>query len=127
MENLQLLSVNVRGLNTDEKRKKCYAWLNELKTDIIFLQETHFIEKNEKKYNFGWRGKLYHAFSNSTYSRGVSILFKENIDVQVYNVNRSNDGRKLLLNLEINDYKFTVVNIYAPNDNQNRIDFLKSF
>lgn len=48
MENLQLLSVNVRGLNTDEKRKKCYAWLNELKTDIIFLQETHFIEKNEK-------------------------------------------------------------------------------
>lgn len=45
MENLQLLSVNVRGLNTDEKRKKCYAWLNELKTDIIFLQETHFIEK----------------------------------------------------------------------------------
>lgn len=45
MENLQLLSVNVRGLNIDEKRKKCYTWLNELKTGIIFLQETHFIEK----------------------------------------------------------------------------------
>lgn len=45
--------------------------------------------------------------------------------MQVNNVNRSNDGRKLLLSLEINEYKFKVANIYAPNYNQNRIDFFK--
>lgn len=48
MEKLQFLSVNERGLNIDEKRNKYYAWLKETKTDIIFLQETHFIKKNEK-------------------------------------------------------------------------------
>lgn len=37
MENLQLLLVNVRGFDTDEKRKYCYTWLNELKIDIIFF------------------------------------------------------------------------------------------
>lgn len=55
----------------------------------------------------------------------MSILFKDNLDVQVNNVKRSIGGRKLLLNLEIHEYKFTVVNIYAPNDNQNRINFFK--
>lgn len=46
----------------------------------------------------------------------MSILLKENLDVQVNNENRSNDGGKLLLNLKIKEYRFYVVNIYAPND-----------
>jgi exonuclease III len=56
MENIDVLSVNVRGLNVDEKRKKIYNWLLESKFDIILLQETHFIQKYEDKYNFGWKG-----------------------------------------------------------------------
>lgn len=45
MEKLQILSVNVRGLNSDEKRQKLYEWLKLSQCDVILLQETHFIEK----------------------------------------------------------------------------------
>lgn len=47
MEKLEIISVNVRGLNTPEKRKKIHSWLKESNTDIVLLQETHYIEKNE--------------------------------------------------------------------------------
>lgn len=77
MEQLEFISVNVKGINTPEKRKKIYSWLNKCNTEIILLQETHFIEKHESLYNLKWKGKLFHAFSDSTFSKGVPILFKE--------------------------------------------------
>ena len=54
MEKLEIISVNVRGLNCVEKRTKLYDWLRDIKVDIIFLQETHYIEKNELRYNSRW-------------------------------------------------------------------------
>lgn len=39
---------------------------------------------------------------------------------------RSHDGKKLLVNLEINKIRFTVVNVYALNDIQSRNYFLKA-
>ena len=50
MQKLNCISVNVRGLNSDEKRIKIYEWLKDISIDIIFLQETHFIEKYQFKY-----------------------------------------------------------------------------
>ena len=43
----QVVSVNVRGLNTTEKRTKIYDWLRDTMVDVVFLQETHFVEKYE--------------------------------------------------------------------------------
>ena len=79
MGKLNLLSANVRGLNTDEKRRKIYSWLHESKIDIAFLQETHFIQKFETKYNTGWKGQPFHTYSDSVFSKGVSIYFRENV------------------------------------------------
>jgi hypothetical protein len=55
MDNLKFVFVNVRGLNTKEKRLKLFNWLKYTKTDIAFLQET------ESLYNFSGMGKLYTA------------------------------------------------------------------
>ena len=101
MDKLQLISVNVRGLNTDEKRKKLYLWLKHIGSDIILLQETHFVEENEAKYDIGWKRKTFHSYSNSKFSRGVSILFKENLDIEVNNIKRSEDGKKIGLTLHL--------------------------
>ena len=124
-DKLEVLSVNVRGLNTYEKRVKVFDWLCDIKTDIIFLQETHFIEKNEYKYNARWFGESYHCFSDSSFSRGVSILFRKNLPVDIINVHKSVDGRKLLINVKIDQNIITLVNIYAPNNEQHRVDFFK--
>ena len=65
MEKLEVISVNAKGLNSIEKRTKLYDWLRDIKVDIVFLQETHYVKKNELKYNNRWFGKSIHNFSNS--------------------------------------------------------------
>lgn len=77
------------------------------------LQETHFLEKYESKYNLNWKGKSFHAFSDSTFSKGVS---KEKLNTKITNVRKSNDGRRILINLELDGNVFTIVNIYAHNN-----------
>ena len=71
MDKLQFISVNARGLNTNEKRIKLYDWLRDSNIDIAILQETHYVEKNEIIYNARWFGKSIHNYSDSTFSRGV--------------------------------------------------------
>ena len=80
MEKLEFISINVRGLNTPEKRGKIYSWLSDCNVGIILVQETHFIGKNELQYNLNWKGEAFHDYSDSTFSRGVSILFNENLN-----------------------------------------------
>lgn len=42
MDGLRVLSLNAKGLNTPEKRKMLLHDLKASKTDIAFIQETHF-------------------------------------------------------------------------------------
>ena len=94
---LEIISVNVRGLNSAEKRVRLYTWINDIKADAIFLQETHYTEKNIFKYDSRWTGKSVHCFSDSPFSRGVSILFKKEFNTEIIEKHRSLDGRRLLL------------------------------
>ena len=41
------------------------------------------------------------------------------------NVHTSIDGRRLLINFKYDEKDFTVVNVYAPNNTKDRIDFFK--
>ena len=127
MDKLELVSVNVRGLKTYEKRVNIYDWLTAIKVDIVLLQETHYAEKNELKYNSSWFGKSYHCYSDSSFSRGVSILIRKDLHVNVINTHMSIDGRNILLNLKIEDNIVTIVNVYVPNIEQNRIYDLHEF
>ena len=125
MDKLKCISVNVRGLNTDEKRIKLYSWLNDINIDIAFLQETHYCVKNEVKINSRWFGKSIHCYTDSSYSRGVSVLFKKDLPIEILDTHRSIDGRKILVNVKLNDNIFSLVNVYAPNNESNRLDFFK--
>ena len=125
MQKLNCVSVNVRGLNTDEKRIKLYSWLTDINTDVIFLQETHYVKKYEFKYNTRWPGESFHYYSDSSHSRGVSILLRKNIPLEVLNVHKSIDGRKLLLNVKYDNNITSFVNVYAPNNEADRISFFK--
>ena len=125
MEKLEIISVNVRGLNCVEKRTQLYDWLTDTKVDIIFLQETHYIEKNELRYNSRWFGKSIHNFSDLVYSRGVSILFRKDLNIEIINVHKSVDARKLLVNVRYDENVFTFVNVYAPNNDNDRVIFFK--
>ena len=62
MNNLSVLSVNVRGLNSYEKRNKLFTWPEEHKKEITLLQETQFIEKIRKCIKKNWDGKTIHVY-----------------------------------------------------------------
>lgn len=47
MEDLNVLSLNCRGLNSLEYKNKNYTWLSDIDAALILLQETHFFK--EKK------------------------------------------------------------------------------
>ncbi len=130
MANLNVITLNVRGLNSCVKKHKIYSWLSENSFDVIFLQETHFKKNCNDKISTNWNGHVFHAFSDSPHSRGVTILFRKDLDIDVVNTYHSADGRRLLVNVKINDKGTTLVNVYAPNIEKERIHFfsrLKTF
>ena len=123
---LKVVSLNVRGLNNNQKRRKIFLWLRDLKFDIILLQETFCTSKSERILKCSWQGEMFNACSDSSHSRGVAILFRKNLDCKVLNYNTSIDGRKILLNLEFKENLFTIVSIYAPNHVSEKISFFKT-
>ena len=103
MDQLNIISLNARGLNSDDKRLK-------LKKDI---------------YNRNWDGIIVDSYSDSQFSRGVSVLFKKNLDIDIIDKHSSFDGRIIVLNLKINEKCFTFVNVYAPNDDKTKHAFFE--
>jgi exonuclease III len=83
------------------------------------------LHDKENIYNARWHGSNYHCFSTSTHSRGVSILFQKNLHFTVHSVHKSDDGRMLLINMEYEQNIITLVNIYAPNSENERCKFFK--
>lgn len=116
--------MNCRGLNDNKKRVILYNWVNNINCDVVFLQETHFISEKEYIFNSGWKGTSFHCFSTSSHSKGVSILISSKFPFTLLNQPKSADCRIILLNIEHDSEIITLVNIYAPNsENDFKMDF----
>ena len=50
----------------------------------------------------------------------VSIFIKRNLNFKLIDEHKSNDGRKLTLNVDIDNDMYTLLSIYAPNDEKFR-------
>ncbi len=98
MANLKIASINVRGLHDNIKRNNFYSWVTHQKIDICLIHETFSHQLLSPIFNAGWKGKIYHATTDSCHSRGVSIIFSKNVNFTLINQHRSEDGRKLILN-----------------------------
>ena len=105
--------LNVRGLNSNTLRNKLFTWLKELKLHVIFLQETYCQSSFESSFKLNWDSNIIHNFTDSSHSRGVCIMFNDNINVEILNKHCSDDGRILLTNVKIHDKIFCLVNLYA--------------
>ena len=105
MNNLSVLSVNVRGLNSYEKRNKLFTWLEEHKIEITLLQETQFIEKIRKciKKKLGRENYTCICFPTPPLAELFPFFFSKKCNIDILNVHTSKDGRKLLVNAEIED------------------------
>lgn len=124
MSCINLYSWNVRGLRDVKKRKALYQVLNEKNIDICLVQETFLTAELEKEIGFEWKGVVIHNYG-SNHLKGVSVFIKDNNKVKIDTLFKDNEGRFILLNLNIDNEIFTVVNIYAPNDEISRCTFFR--
>ena len=74
MTDLTVVSLNVRGIRSRDKRLKIFDWIKvKHKADIVCLQETHSTLADEKLWEDDWGGKI--AFNHGeSNSRGVCAL-----------------------------------------------------
>lgn len=103
--NIKICTLNVRGLTDKKKRLGVINWFKNEKIDILCLQETFCTENNKTTFNKEWdhvSDNIHHCVTNSVHSRGVCVIFKNTLSVDIENIKQSNDGRRLLINAKIN-------------------------
>ena len=59
--NLKILSLNVPGIQSPEKRNALFICLNKQRADIINLQETYSSKDIENIWRTQWSGKMFFA------------------------------------------------------------------
>ena len=116
---INIYSLNCNGLNDDVKRKAVFEKLKKKGDGIFMLQETHCTTENEQKWRREWGNHMY--FSNGTSNaRGVAIIITGNYEYRVLRLERDNEGRFLILEIERKGAVYTIGNIYAPTRNFER-------
>ena len=90
-----------------------FQWLKKSYKGITLLQETHATVNTEKEWIKQWGQHI--EFSHGTPgSRGVAILFDNEHEYEILNIDKDSDGRFLLIDVNIEDQNFILINVYAP-------------
>ena len=73
-------------------------------------------------------GKVYQSLSSSSHSKGVAIILTNNFpDYSIIDKQTDQEGRIVLINIKLlfSNEVYTFINVYAPNNVQQRIIFLQ--
>ena len=125
MDHINCATLNVRGLRKKSKRESLFAYLNSKNINIACLQETYCTQDFSEMFNRNWDGDVFHSFASSSHCKGVCILINLKCEYKVLNIHKDDDGRKLLLNIMIDDKMYTIISVYCPNNVNERTAFLK--
>ena len=91
-----VISLNVRGLRSLNKRRGIFLWLTKQKADIVFLQETYSTFQDENFWKTQWKGRM--LFSHgSNHSKGASILVRQGLDFEQKTIECDPNGRFIFL------------------------------
>lgn len=115
---LNVLSLNVKGLNIPEKRRMLLQDLYRMKSDVAFIQETHFKEGKLPILKFKFFPVVYHSTNESTKTCGVSIMISSRVPWTCLDVKSDSGGWYLFVRGTIGGTEVTLASIYVPNTHQ---------
>ena len=136
--NVRIASVNLDSLNNWEALPYQRSLMRDLYRDydIMCVQETKLLEKNEEAFLKTFQGKA--VFSAAPESRGdkdrsttgVAILFtsailNQGLEIQESSRRGDTNGRWVAVEVVWNQQRYTVVSIYAPAEQEERIIFFR--
>ena len=88
---ISIITLNVNGLNTPNKRHTLAEWIQKEDPYICCLQETHFRPRDTYRLKVrGWK-KIFYANGNQK-KAVVAILISDKIDFKIKNVTRDKEG-----------------------------------
>ena len=126
---ITITSFNCNGLGQKPKRINIFKWLKKEYQGIICLQETYSVPKIEKKWTkeMGHQYKLYFSHGTSN-SRGVCTIVPKPLAKFITNTYYDKDGRSVALQFHLGGKNYTIVNNYAPTqDNvKEQLEFFKT-
>ena len=93
---LQIITLNVNGLNAPTKRHRLAEWIQKQDHYICCLQETHFRSRNTYRLKVRARKKIFHANGNQK-KTGVAILISDIIDLKLKTVARDKEAHYIMI------------------------------
>jgi len=106
--NLNIVSLNCRGLNGKLKRLKVFNYLKELNANIYCLQDTHFTPDMYKTIYSEWGSECFLSFG-SAYSRGTAIFISNSTDYKIHNSVADSNGNFCAIDISVSEYRFTML------------------
>ena len=128
---ISILTINVRGLRNRPQLWGLFAM--DLATDVLFLQESHFLDQDYFSQYANLFGKVYQSHG-TTRSRGVVTILttrflrrqRQILETEIHDES-NDDGRCKIVDITVNGKHFRLVNIYAPAGAENRRSRRKFF
>jgi exonuclease III/flavodoxin len=127
-QNLTICSYNVNGIKNFSKLKRVTTFLNKLpfkNNCIINLQETHLNENEVSRLTHQWRGGIVTSNSRGS-TAGVAILYNPSYFDSILNTFNDDHGRICSLTANKEGDIICFINIYAPNDHIEMLEFLNT-
>ena len=116
-DNITFFSQNCQGLGNPQKRRALFRHVRAKKYNIVCLQDVHIQSQQESYVKAEWGNDAYFSCFNSS-SRGVLILLNNNFEYKVEKINSDVNGNYIILDINIEGKKFTLINLYGPNDDK---------
>lgn len=108
---LSYCSWNIKGMGQLVKRKKILSMLKARKHDIVFLQETHLSDLENKELRGDWEGQVFYSVGSSK-SRGVAILVHKHLQFISKIIFTDDNGRMVVIETVIQAHPMVLANIY---------------
>ena len=110
---INFISNNVKGFQSTNKRLKLIKYFKDkiVPNGFLFLQETHSTVNDEIKWKDDFKGEVFYSHGKSN-SCGVLICFIGSKRLFIRNKLSDNDGRILILDVDIDDENFILINFY---------------
>lgn len=124
---LKILTLNVNGLRDNRKLESLAAWLNFIRPEILFLQETHAISNSDItaiKKKIGATASFYSH--GTTRSCGVATFLMPSFAGVPLSYRTDDAGRLISLDVSILGQRIRTLNLYAPNKPRQRTNFFRN-
>ena len=95
---LQISSLNVRGMGDKQKRSEIFRWLRAKRFCIYLLQDVHCSRENTAVWSAEWGYKALFSCCSSS-KGGVAILFNNNFSFQILRSYSDVNGRFIICDI----------------------------